>query len=134
MGWVSFVAHELITKSLKRHQCVFGRLNRLVRADWAPRIVETIVSMGANVPGAAPSGIGSRQARFGRMAKNAPLIRELLKIAAKNGIIGVAGSGAVLARLAVFAVGGARGRARSVTGRSSDAMWAGISFERGPGP
>jgi hypothetical protein len=96
--------------------------------------VETIVSMGLNMPDVAPLRIGSRCGGFGKMAENGPSAQKVLKIAANVLIIGAAGTGSVLARPGAAKVSGACGCALGAATRPDVRMSAGRSCDRGGAP
>jgi hypothetical protein len=89
--------------------------------------VETIVSMGLNMPDVAPLRIGSRCGGFGKMAENGPSAQKVLKIAANVAIVGAAEMRSVLARPNAVKVGGAQGCALDAAAHPDTAMSAGRS-------
>jgi hypothetical protein len=83
------------------------------------------------MPEAAPPWIGSHLGPSGRMAKNTPSIRKLLKIVANDPFAKAVRSGSVLAHPGFSMASGAHDRARSVTAKPGAGARTGISF--GPG-
>jgi hypothetical protein len=90
---------------------MFGRRNGVAATDCAPRIVETIVSMGLNGPDGAPPSTGSHFKGRGKVAENGLAARKVLKIVANVAFIGAVQPGSVLAPPDAVKVGGAHGGA-----------------------
>ena len=80
---------------------------------------------------AAPPWVGSYRHLLGRVAKNGPPIRKLLKIVAKSSLTERLGAGVDLARWDARAVSGARWLGPSVTAKPHSPAAPGISAAQG---